>query len=276
MVEMLVVLGIILMLSVLTVLFMPRIQERQRVAQGADLLQGWLLKAKQQALRDRVPTGIRFQLNKLPTDPYPYVRDLLYIQKPDDYSQGSVTGVLNNVVAFKASPIGGPAPDFLATNSVQAGDYLLLHGGEGIPTMITSIVGSTSLQVSDQLQPVSPCTYRILRQPRPLAGEQPLQLPQDVAIDPTKSLNVPSRQPPGAPQPFYEILFSPSGRVAGQGTGNAPIALWLRDVTLTDPNAPGDQTLIVIYPRTGLIAAHPVAQGADPYQFIRDGRSSGF
>src|SRR5574340_1255625 len=76
MVEMLVVLGIILMLSVLTVLFMPRISERQRVAQGADLLQGWLLMAKQRALRDRVPTGIRLQLNKLPTDPYPYVRDL--------------------------------------------------------------------------------------------------------------------------------------------------------------------------------------------------------
>jgi len=252
-VEMLVVLGIILMLSVLTVLFMPRIQEQQRVSQGADLLQGWLLMAKQRALCDRVPTGIRLLTN--PTDPY--VRDLQYIQKPDDYAQGNVTGVQGNVVAFKGA-------DF--STSVQQGDYLLFRG-EGIPYMISSPpVGSLSLQLLDQPPQVTPCSYRILRQPRPLAGEQPLQLPQDVAIDPAKTLPMPMLQ---------DILFSPSGRVVGKGTQNSPIALWLRDVT-RDPSQPGEQILMVIYPVTGQIAAQAVAQGTDPYLFIRDGRSSGF
>jgi hypothetical protein len=63
--------------------------------------------------------------------------------------------------------------------------------------------------------------------------------------------------------------------VIGQGTGGAPIALWLRDAT-RDANQPGEQILMVVYPRTGQIAVHPVAQSGDPYQFIKDGRSSGF
>lgn len=285
-IEMFVVLGIILSLSVLTVLFMPRIQERQKVPRGADLLQGWLLMAKQRALRDRVPTGVRLQPISLnPNDPtHNYVRDLQYIQKPDDFSQGLVSGWQQNIVTFTGV-------DFLSnlqpgqkpnqgneTTSVQAGDYLLIHGGEGVPTMITAVTSSTTLQVASASQQVpAPCSYRIMRQPRLLAGEEPLQLPQDVAIDVGRSLPAPfpARQPPGSPLVYWEIVFSPSGRVVGTGAGNAPIALWVRDVTL-DANAPGDQTLVVIYPRTGLIAAHPVAQGADPYQFIRDGRASGF
>jgi prepilin-type N-terminal cleavage/methylation domain-containing protein len=270
-IELLVVLGIILMLSVLTVLFMPRLQERQRVAQGADQLQYWLLMAKQRALRDRIATGVRLQLSHLPTDPANqyYVRDLEYIQQPDDYSQGLVTGWRENVVAFTGV-------DFLSNpQSIQVGDYLLIRGG-GVPTRITAITSSTSLQVASLAPPgLTACTYRILRQPRPLAGEQPLQLPQDVAIDIQKSLNVPSRQAPGSTSLYWEIVFSPSGRVVGQGTGNAPIALWVRDVTL-DASAPGDQTLMVVYPLTGLIAAHLVAPGGDPYLYIRDGRSSGF
>jgi prepilin-type N-terminal cleavage/methylation domain-containing protein len=277
-IEMLVVLGIVLMMSVLTVLFMPRIQERQRVAQGADLLQGWALMAKQRALRDRVATGLRFQLSHLPTDPpnQSYVRDIQYIQQPDDYSQGLVTRWRDNVVTFTAEANLQRVQNLNQGNEaniVQPGDYLLLRG-EGLPTRITSIINPTSLQVLDSgPQIATPSSYRISRQPRLLAGEQPLQLPQNVAIDlslVTDPYKVPTRQPGS----YLEILFSPSGRVVGQGTGNAPIVLRVRDVTL-DPNA-GDQTLIVIYPLTGSIAAHPVAQGGDPYLFIRDGRSSGF
>jgi hypothetical protein len=268
---MLVVLGIILTLSVLTVLFMPRIQEQQRVRQGADLLQEWLLTAKQRALRDRVPTGILLQrISQDQNNPnYYYVRDIQYIQKPDDYAQGSVASSSGNEILFKQA-------DFQSTNSVQPGDYLLLHGGEGIPTRIMNVRPTSLVVLDPPLQPVVPGSYRILRQPRPLAGEQPLQLPQDVVIDLSpnpaymnqpKSLNTPLNG---------QILFSPSGRVVGQGTGNAPIALWLRDVTRDDPNQPGEQILMVIYPVTGQIAAHSVAQGTDPYQFMKDGRSSGF
>lgn len=287
-VEMLVVLAIILTLSVLTVLFMPRIQERQKVARGADFLQGWLLKAKQLALRNLIATGIRFQV--VPSTSF--VRDSQYVQKPDDYApsgtysadtlfkgpvnpmdplQGFAFGPKVNLFGSSAIATGDE------TSAVQVGDYLQLRG-EGLVHRITGFPDPRDptrclLQSAPQNPPGPGCTFRIIRQPRLLPGEEPLQLPQDVAIDLSKSLNVPTRQSSGPP--FREILFSPSGRVVGQGTGNTPIVLWVRDVT-QDANNPGDQTLIVIYPRTGSIAAHPVAQGGDPYQFIRDGRSSGF
>jgi hypothetical protein len=262
---------------VLTVLFMPRIQERQRVAQGADMLQGWLLMAKQRALRDRIPTGIRLQpMSQTPADPtHFYVRDLQYIQRPDDYSQGWLVGWRENVATFTNDV------DFLGASRdvIQTGDYLLVRG-EGVPSVITAVPSANTLQVSPASEAYRPqsgtrVSYRIARQPRLLAGEQPLQLPQNVAVDLSRvpdPYKVPSRPPPAS---YWEILFSPSGRLVGQGTGNAPIALWVRDVTL-DASAPGEQTLIVIYPLTGSIAAHPVAQGGDPFLYIRDGRSSGF
>ena len=219
-VEMLVVLGIILLLAVTTVLFMPRIQEQQRVRQGADLLQGWLLMAKQRALRDRIPTGIRLQRSAQNPN---YVQDLQYIQKPDDYAQGVITGWKANHVLFTGTDFLGPAGD-----TVQPGDYLLVRG-EGLPSLITQVQPPSSLSVmssiqASPLQPGTQCSYQIERQPRPLAGEQPLQLPQDVIINvtPGKSLNVPARAPFAG-----EILFTPSGRVIGQGSGSAPIALWL-------------------------------------------------
>ena len=88
-IEMLVVLAILVTLFGLTVAFLPRVQERERAARGADRLQGWLLIAKQRALRDRTPTGLR-----LITDPGNpnWVRDLEYVQQPDDYSGGTFLG----------------------------------------------------------------------------------------------------------------------------------------------------------------------------------------
>lgn len=285
-IEMLVVLSIILTLAVLTVLFMPRFQERQKVPRGADLLQGWLLMAKNRAIRDRVPVGIRFQpwsQNQL------YVRDMQYIQKPEDYVPSTIyttdslfIGPVNPMnpaqgYAFgpKVNLLGAAASDNGDESSlVQAGDYLQLRS-EGLLHRISKVGRQVCVLDSQPETPPAPgCTFRIIRQPRLLAGEQPLQMPQDVIIDMSASLNVPTRPSYSSGYSYWEILFSPTGGVIGQGTGNTPIALLIRDGT-QDPGV-GDQTLIAIYPRTGLIANQPVAAGADPYQYLRDGRSSGF
>ena len=136
--------------------------------------------------------------------------------------------------------------------------------------------------------PISSATnYRIILSPREMAGESQLILPNNVIIsfetpDPmnpnfTLSQNVPMVGPPGAQ--FPQILFSPSGAVVGDNTGTGQIILWVRDgskgpITTADLTL-GKGTLITIQPRTGFIAAHPVAPGADPYLFTRDGKSSG-
>jgi prepilin-type N-terminal cleavage/methylation domain-containing protein len=306
-VEMLVVVTIVVALAAITAAFLPRVQERQRAAKGAELLQQWLLTAKQWALRDRVPTGLRIrQLASDDTNPSSLlISDLQYIQQPGDFSQGRVIELrrIPEVAGFRCTfvvspsvPVdfkGGGARAGTADQSpVQAGDYLEVQGGGLVHQIaqLDSVQGGT-LYLATQPTPFGSfpggLPYRILRQPRPVAGEPLLQLPQGVVLDlnPGKSANVPTRRvsdvfsPTGQPThwtDFSEIVFSPSGGVIGAASGNKPIILWVRDAAQDDNDpAKANPTLIAIYPRSGLIAAHPVAPGADPYQYARDGHSSG-
>ena len=82
------------------------------------------------------------------------------------------------------------------------------------------------------------------------------------------------------PEPI-DILFSPSGALISPAVTTESINLWVREY---DPNKPkpeeadptdGGQTILAIYARSGLTAAHPPAPGRDPYAFIKDGRTSG-
>jgi hypothetical protein len=109
------------------------------------------------------------------------------------------------------------------------------------------------------------------------------------------------------PGPF-DILFSPSGQVIGyEGNLASRICLWVRDVTLNDPNPPAGQTaiykptdqatdprklppgynaLITVYTRTGHVTSHPINPAGlvpnlgqsttwNPFQFTQDGLTSG-
>ena len=77
-------------------------------------------------------------------------------------------------------------------------------------------------------------------------------------------------------------MFGTAGPVVSRGASTGKIILWVRD--MTQPSTSDDQSLIVIYVRTGFIVAHrvdmtPSATGtppfANPYSFAQDGRSSG-
>lgn len=121
----------------------------------------------------------------------------------------------------------------------------------------------------------------------PLFGEPLLQLGNDVVIDsrpadgatgnPSTSLGI------GIPtnianQPFFDIVFAPSGQVLGNPSGI--LGLWVRDPNrVPDPfnfdNA-GQQVLVVVYTRTGAISTQPVSFTGDPFQFAKDGINAGF
>jgi type II secretory pathway pseudopilin PulG len=124
--------------------------------------------------------------------------------------------------------------------------------------------------------------YRIIRQPRVLTGETPLQLPAGICIDPGAKY---SGDPYAITTAPFDIMFSPQGGVLNSGGRDATI-LWVRDytkdvsypaTTWPPPGQPGDQFLILIQTHTGFIAEHPVNlnPGGDPYLFTRDARSSG-
>jgi hypothetical protein len=143
-----------------------------------------------------------------------------------------------------------------------------------------------------------PDQFRFVRQPRPLVGEPTLQLPRDMVVDlpplPNASpINpnglpdteggtiLPSVGPNGALPDWADILFSPRGQIQGNNSRDGKIILRIRNGTRGPRD--GDQLLVVIYTRSGVIAAHPVDMTAnaanqliDPYSFLRDGESSGF
>ncbi len=165
--------------------------------------------------------------------------------------------------------------------------WSVINGGAPIP------VGS-AYGKSDQ--------FRFVRQPRPLVGEPTLQLPRDMVVDlpPGVNLNPPydpanASNPSNAPlsQAYggtvlpglgqidqLDILFSPRGQLQGSNSRDGKTILRIRNGTRGQFD--GDQLLVVIYTRSGIISTHPVdvtpnAQGQlDPYSFVRDGESSGF
>jgi prepilin-type N-terminal cleavage/methylation domain-containing protein len=320
-VELIVAMTIIAVLAGLAVMIFPRLQDSQRVAKAADTVQGALFSAKQMAMRDQQPRGIRLLID--PTDGL--VHSIQYIEQPAYFvspSNSFLIGVPN------AAP--GTSPNFSGIFSgvdfsggtgglpsslwpVQFGDYLDLMGNNK-PDGLYRIVGfTTTNSPNDTLQLLSPLPfnllvvlnqgpppvygvpvaafqnplpYRILRGPRPMVGLQPINLPTDVVIDYPGN---PKPPPPIGNPPTsgsivvrdtqtqqVDIMFAPSGKVLRDAGNVGKVVLWVYD---GDPNASAaaqEQTLVVVYTRTGVIASQPVYVGfADPYFFIRDGRSSG-
>jgi prepilin-type N-terminal cleavage/methylation domain-containing protein len=268
-IEMLVVLTLILLLAAIAVAFVPRMAERQKTGRAADQLMGWLVTARQWAARDSIPTGVRIQPN--PTTSYG--SQLQYIQQPQPFYAGqnsyvyTQTAANNQVGVHFANNTPINFYDGLGAGIdptmwlVQPGtDYLEM--GKGGPVYeITSIVNNgNGLMLSRALpNSVSQQTdYQIFRSPRVLAGETTLSLPQDTAIDLTMNKtygNSAWLQTSGTGN--IDILFSPGGGLIGIGPLSDKVALWVRDVT-QDPTTPGDQTIVVVYVRTGFVAAHPV------------------
>lgn len=133
--------------------------------------------------------------------------------------------------------------------------------------------------------------FRIIRAPRPLAGEPLLQMHRDVFIDLTWCYPCPIQltdingnavntgSPPygngvtyfqqWGPSGPMDVLFNSSGNVASAPTGQ--LILCVQHV-----DRPNDRLFVVIQTRTGKVTAVNWADfGNDPYAFARDGRGSG-
>ena len=200
------------------------------------------------------------------------------IVSPGDYLEVYGGGVLHRIRRVP-NPSNDPVPFFPPTplaSPPENASLILEAGSAPIPPLTPPTANMIGL----------PANYRIILSPREMAGEQQLILPTNVIVsfetpDPMNPAFTLSRNVPLDSNGFPQILFSPSGAVVGQGTGTGQIILWVRDagptktpITMADLTL-GKGTLITIQPRTGFIAAHPVAPGADPYLFTRDGKSSG-
>jgi prepilin-type N-terminal cleavage/methylation domain-containing protein len=297
-VELLVVIAIVLALAGLVILFLPRVQESQRAARGGTIVQGTLFIAKQRAMRDQAPRGVRLMVD-LSTG---FVSSMQFIEQPDDFSGGMLstnpaqpapyTQIILSGVDLWNGDSGGDQTKW----HVLAGDYLEIFGGGQVYriTAVTSNGMDSGITLANPVAnkidfPPGTANYRIIRGPR-LTGEDVVQLPDGVAIDlntnwqasPSGYANLNPLPVPPAGAPYVDILFAPSGRLLSPATASDFVALWIRDVSL-NPGAPppgcyyeGEPTLIGVYVRSGLVANQKLeTNGVDPYAYLRDGRASG-
>jgi prepilin-type N-terminal cleavage/methylation domain-containing protein len=205
---------------------------------------------------------------------------------------------------------GGAGNDAPLTNSAQISvGMFATWTGNPTPVKITKVNNTTyplSITLTSPPPPAGtllgflpasavsampqPTTYSVIRQPRVLQGETPLQLPAGICIDPTPKMVNGAGQSvdPYAFAVPGDIMFSPQGGTLNSGlaAGQDSIVLWVRDytkdvnypVTSWPPGGqPGEQFVIFIQTHTGFIAEHPVdtTPGNGPYTFTQDARSSG-
>jgi len=315
-IELLVVMTLITTLAGLALLIIPSINTNRRAADAADRLQQWLLIARQRALRDQAPRGVRLILD--PADATGNtVRELQFIETPDNFAPGNGITLFVRQMASSPLPTSNPGYQPLPrtvqissdiTSFIREGDLLEITSVTNTQSGIYRIAGpntwpwftpapafpipgpGTQFEVTSEIKEakdadlVLSSNYRFIRQPKPLVGEEPLKLPDGVVIDlRTYPLGV---MPTKGVRPPLDILFAPSGAVVvGNGyidngtfktvSANGKIVLHVRD-----EEGAGASTLMTIYTRNGLIAAHPpntnpAIDGGDFYGNTTDGKSSG-
>src|SRR5262245_61968444 len=337
-IELMMVIGIIAVLATLGALFLPNLDRNKGVTNAVAQLSGWINLSKSQALRDHRPHGIRLLPDA--NDPKRCTA-LQYIEQPEPVApRGAGVGIA--LYTEPAAPPTGRSPFTKVTlygpagtmnwDGVEAGDYLEVSGGPNFIAQIQGIMNSnpagaplstfmldrdieetptTILQPGPmQPQPIRVTAgFRVIRAPRPLAGEPTLQLHRDVYIDLTQCFPCPLLLTDAAGQPVQQgsppygnnftgfmpggwgptnsgntnpnlppvnnidILFNTSGAVGAAPTGHLIIAV--RHV-----DRPTDLLFVAIYTRTGKITAHnyldvPPPAVVDPYTYVKDGKNPG-
>jgi prepilin-type N-terminal cleavage/methylation domain-containing protein len=176
----------------------------------------------------------------------------------------SASGIeLGDYIEFTVGPIVYSSQILgVVDGPTTADDHLVLQ--KPVPSILDNPIAPLSLNNVIT-------NFRIIRSIRPLAGEDTVQLPPNMVIDLTLSRPTPTTSWYGLPgiAPASDIVFNSSGGVAANGGQN--IILYLRPLD----GKPDQHSVIVIHAVTGQIVVHPVAPGADPYYFTRDGRGSG-
>lgn len=322
-VEMLVVLSIVVVVSVIIIPFIARSNDKDIVPRGARFLQGALMQARSRAQLERTPNGIRLLPTTVVTVGAPLYETLAwseqfeYIHDPGDFIDGFASGPLN--------PAGPPPADRTVTinlppgrqlnQDVLPGDYIEFLGN-GQLFQIGGVSGNQLLLSRPLAVPLAapsfPTNYRIIRRPRPVPGERPLEMPRGVVVDLTGRFN--DSVPPGDGSGqlsgndrdlgnviwmrgistrfnlanTVDIMFGPSGQVIGDAAANDIIYFWLHPSAepngwmLRNPGASlgdaGNQSLVVVYSRSGTTTSYPVNQGtpgnaADPYGFAKAARA---
>jgi prepilin-type N-terminal cleavage/methylation domain-containing protein len=275
-VELLVVIGIIAILGALLLAFLPSLASQNAEANAAVNVQGWLNMARQRAIRNQNPYGVRFWMQNVANPAngnFWWVVECSFIEQPDDFTGGTIYTTSVNATSvgiLNADPTGGFGDASLYP--VQVGDYLEVLG-TGLMHQITGVNQngfSVATPIANQLyaypksNPVYNGTsnYRVLRSPRVL-GEETLPLPNGVVVDLSVNFNNNPPYPgnlgnppyvgnPNNPLPvvyvypaggggvpsggYVDVLFAPSGAVITSQLTQSNMNFWVRSPDVLTPN----------------------------------------
>lgn len=235
-----------------------------RIVGAADRLSQWAMTAKNRALRDKAPRGIRLVQDAAgnytecvyiespdPWVPAPGVRLVAFLPDPgtaglpvqDNQKRFFLTGV--SLADFQSLVSTAPQAD-----SLYVPDWgrsyritgITAPGGPGVPVGATVqlTLQTTNAQLPDLGAAHSPdgstpvyqtSNFVIYRQAQPLLGEPALLLQPGMAVDVAHSLN------PANANGDYDILFAPNGEVLDSQAGLR--VLLLRDINRDLPATGG-------------------------------------
>ncbi len=273
-VELLVAIGIAIVLAGLAALTFPNFRQSTAVSNSVNQLQATLSVAKQRALRDKRPCGVRLIYTGDPV-----VTELQFIEQPEPIvpPMGSTltipVGATGNWTATLNFPNATQASDAYALMSQTAvgEDVLEISDFGGFIGRITTVQpyggGATiTFTVLEQFAPRQSAAitlnegFRILRSPKPLVGEPNVMMSRagvDFAQSSGLGLNTANNG--------FDIMFNANGEVSHAVTGR--IVFWVRPITgNTQPS------LLCLYTKSGFLAAYEIAPGGDPFSYTRDGR----
>jgi type II secretory pathway pseudopilin PulG len=242
--ELIVVMALILFLAGLTLLFWPDMSDQQRAPRGAMTVQQTLLNARNRALRDQAPRGVRLNRMKDPnTNQYTdLVQTLQYLEQPDDfvvqpgvrkdpfdatrflpvrrlYTPGAPPNL--SQLTLEDPDAGAPSVTNFSGGAgadqslwpVQPGDYLEVNGGRVYQITAVSADGNT-LTLASPLpvavpQAASGQVGQSISNYRIIraprpSSEDPVALPADIVVDLSTNATY------GNPLPIRTVVVDPT------------------------------------------------------------------
>lgn len=267
-IELLTVVFILGILVGLSMFFYPSYSAKQKMVRATDIISGMLIRAKQQAKRDGVPTGIQIVTTGTTSV------EIQMIQQPDTVSLGRITTVIPNgttqsFVTFDiASTVGNRLISSADTIEINGGGKLYQIVGTGSSGVFFQVTINAAL-ASETYPPNADkklSNYRVFPRPQLLDSEAGVTLPPTTQVTLTKSVIT-------ADGTVYNVLFSPAGNVINQpmpaGPPGGMVLLVIED---NDPTSGGAPLVVGIQMRSGLIGVYPYTVG---FTLVTPDRNSG-
>jgi prepilin-type N-terminal cleavage/methylation domain-containing protein len=291
-VELLVVMTIMVVFASLTAAFYPSLKADNAISRVSTMVQSNFVAARQRAKRDRVPTGIRMQL-----DVDGRCTQLLLVQKPEELNVntlGNITAAAAGVITFVNElrqdgyedlifpydcVVNNSSGESLAVTGINQG----LNPGDKKQAFYQqnfSIPNFNQFPFSD---------YRVIRTPRTIPGENKVDIPDEYEISLIRSKDIlATYDRPRSNLPIssnlavstFDIIFDPTGTLSSQGLSGDAV-LWLHKFT-NEPTDFSNDALICIRKINGKIGAFPVDRiniatpgDSSPFGFTKDPRNEG-